>query len=85
MISSFQFFILFVYVSSPVSLPVYLSTCLPVCLSLFLLPCLPARLTSTDRATVFKRADLNRDGTIDEMEFYQALMGTICVDHMPNR
>jgi len=38
-----------------------------------------------DRATVFKRADLNRDGTIDEMEFYQALMGTICVDHMPNR
>jgi len=38
-----------------------------------------------DREVVFKRADLNRDGTIDEMEFYQALMGTICVDNMPNR
>jgi len=38
-----------------------------------------------DRLVVFNRADVNRDGTIDEMEFYQALMGNICVDNMPNR
>jgi len=41
--------------------------------------------TGEDRLAIFNRADINKDGTIDEMEFYQALMGSICVDNMPNR
>lgn len=38
-----------------------------------------------ERKTIFNQADKDKDGTIDEMEFYQALMFNVCVDHIPNR